>query len=190
MFTLKYIKYGKCRLTYMQNNVKNTNSVALKLSLLSFSFVIAACVISLILSIYFYQKDMYAVNGEAMLALADSISAGIEGDDFDKFILDPEVNDYLLNLKTHLDKVKTKTDVVYLYLLTYRNGKLVSLAEGMKPSDDPELISGLMDEPDEEIYAPETLATLKTGTASISDPYDTDDFGKLVTASVPIFSAE
>lgn len=170
------------------------NSVALKLSLISFSLVIAACVISLAASIYFYKADVYKAYGKSALNIAAGAASGIDPDKLLAIVKDPESpesGEYYDEIVKVLSTAKIKSDAMYIYLVAEKDGhNLVSVAEGVKPTDDPDDVYAYMEPVSYDDFDSETINTLGSGANSTTAPYTVEEFGNMITGASAVVTAD
>lgn len=143
-------------------------------------------------SYYIYRKDAMSEHAIGARDIATSVASAIEPEEFLASVASEEPDGYRLWIKSYLDRVKTQTDVAYLYILAPLDDSSISwYAEGMKPADDPEDISYFGEiETDLEVLGEEVFTTLDTAEATITSAYDSKGYGMMVSGFAPILDAD
>ncbi|NLW79359.1 MAG: HAMP domain-containing protein [Ruminococcaceae bacterium] len=169
---------------------KVKSSLALKVSVIVFVFLLLVAFIVGGLGLFFYQRDVFAVNGRMAQMIAATTAAGIDGDAYEQLTQTHEKNDYWMELKATFDEAKKQTDAFYLYGLdTGAGGNIHYIVEGMVPTDDPDNIGDLGVQEDASAFAEEIFATLQSGQAMYSGVYDAGGYGMSISGMAPIFNS-
>ena len=169
---------------------KIKSSLALKVSLIMFLLLLLVAFVVGSLGLFFYQRDEFAINASLAQVIASTTAAAIDGDQYEELTQTYEANGYWDELKAQFDEAKTQTDALYLYGMN--NGstdELRYVVDGMKPSDDPDLIGALGDTETADAFAEEMFTTLQTAQPMPSGSYDGGEYGTMVSGYAPILNS-
>lgn len=168
---------------------KKMVSLARKVSLIVFILLLTTALIVGALGLYFYQRDEFNMNKRLATMIATTVAAGIDGDEYESIIQDYEETDYWAELKAKLDTTKTRTEAMYLYALAVDGNTVYYVAEGMTPTDDPDLIGSLGEEEGVEAFGETMLNSISTGEPMASDVFEHEEYGTLLSGFAPIFNS-
>ncbi len=135
---------------------------------------------------YFTNKSNYLeLSQEKALMVAKSAAINVDGDRFEKLANSNDNHEYFDELKKMLDNLKIATDVTYLYTIV-DNGDdnfkyIVEAGEGEDICE-----FGYL-EPKESYDMPDSF--FETGDPFVSDISFDEEWGYLLTASVPIYNS-
>ena len=163
-----------------------SKSIARKLS---FAIIIAVmfCTLSIgIISFIFFRNASIDSNAQRALNIAQSAAAIVNSSDFTQIIDTLEKNDNWYHAKQALDKVKTDTDVAFLYVLDARiSDSATYYIEGYNPATDfEEFDLGTKESID--AYDENLFKTVSSGQARVTGVYSAGGYGKTVTGYAPI----
>ena len=165
-----------------------TKSIAFRIACIAILAVVLASVLLGALAYVFYRNDSNAYNERTISDIAISIAAGVDGDKLAAMAAADEPDEYQRELVKWLDKVKTETDLAYLYVLDNgTDGNIQYLAEGQKPTNTPSDIGTFREVEPAGVFAPEIFDTLATGQPNVSPPVDSD-YGVLITGCAAIYN--
>jgi len=173
----------------MSGRLKNL-SIATRMTM----FALAALVISSIIigvSAYFiYRGEIVNESSRRALAIAQTVAATLDPEQYVEIMQTKEVNDYHVWYKAFLDETFEKCDLVYLYVIDKDyDSEVVYFAEGYPKDgsrpDEPEFCLGSKEEV--EVFADEMFETLKTGKCLASGIYDLGGYGAMISGFSPIF---
>lgn len=158
--------------------------------------LVLVCAIAVGLSSFFlYRADNIRSNANRAQNVAQSVAALVDAQAFSEIMESGEKTDYWYTVKAILNNIKQRTQVKYLYVLdSDYTDAMVYFAEGYDPANDTE------DELDlgyEEVieydgvptYADELFDTIRTGQPTISQLYESGDFGTMVSGFAAIKNA-
>lgn len=163
-----------------------SKSIARKLS---FPIIIAVmfCTLSIgIISFIFFRNASIDSNAQRAQNIAQSAAALVNSSDFTQVIDTLEKNDSWYYAKQALDKVKTDTDVAFLYVLDARiTDNATYYIEGFNPATDfEEFDLGTKESVD--AYDENLFKTISSGQARVTGIYDAGGYGNMVTGYAPI----
>ena len=163
-----------------------SKSIARKLS---FAIIIAVmfCTLSIgIISFIFFRNASIDSNAQRAQNIAQSAAALVNSSDFTQVIDTLEKNDSWYYAKQALDKVKTDTDVAFLYVLDARiTDNATYYIEGFNPATDfEEFDLGTKESVD--AYDENLFKTISSGQARVTGIYDAGGYGNMVTGYAPI----
>ncbi len=159
---------------------KIKQSISLKISMLLIAIVVISAVcIGL-------MNDSIAANARRAVAIADSASSVVDGDDFHDVIDSMEKSDSWYYAKRSIDEMKVRTGVSYIYVLDAEfDSEMTYFIEGFDPSVDDEEYDLGVREPliidGENTYADEMFETIETGNATTTSIYNSGEFGNMVS---------
>lgn len=174
--------------------MKKQTRKSLSIQLSSFFLVmVIACALIVGASGYLlYRNDIIASNANRALAVAESAVSVIDTEHFLTVLDTGEKDDFYYFVKGMLDEIKIRTGVKYLYVLDgdYTD-TMTYFAEGYDPVNNFESEYDLGDEEAVEtdgvaVYADEMFETLSTGRSTMTDVYNSGDFGAMVSGFAAI----
>ncbi|MCG8482958.1 MAG: methyl-accepting chemotaxis protein [Clostridia bacterium] len=135
---------------------------------------------------YFTNKSNYLeLSQEKALMVAKSAAINVDGDRFEKLANSNDNHEYFDELKKMLDNLKIATDVTYLYTIVDNGDEnfkyIVEAGEGEDICE-----FGYL-EPKESYDMPDSF--FETGDPFVSDISFDEEWGYLLTASVPIYNS-
>jgi len=137
-----------------------------------------------------YRSDAIHANGQRALAIAYSVSAAIDGDEFQQIMQTREKTTHWYLAKEIADKAARSTDISYLYVLDRHTTDVATyFLEGFDSTSEEEEFD-LGTEEDISLYPQEMLYTIETGLATISAIYSAGDYGPMLTTCVPVQDSE
>ncbi len=166
---------------------KLRSSLALRVSLFLFLLLLVEALVVGLLGLFFYQRDEVKAHAEAARMIAKTVAAAIDAEEYEVLTQTFEETAYWRELKAFFDETKTSTDAMYLYALDNgTDGDIRFVVEGMKPSDDPDIICplGYLDEPG--IFGDNAFIALSTGESTVSGIYKSGDYGMMISGFAPI----
>ncbi len=171
------------------HKIKSSLSLTLTFSMLA--LLLASALITGALGLFFYDRDVVAANANLSQKIALSAAAGIDGDRYDKLAQSSSEDEYYNELKELFDEIKTQTGSMYLYGLNNDvDGKIRYVAEGQTPSDDPGNIGKFGEVEPAGTYSEEAFVTLETGEPTISEIYQSGEYGKMVSGFAPVTNSK
>ena len=162
-------------------------SIAYRVSIITFLMIVICSVVVGSLSYTLYRRDSISGSGRQAQGVASAVAAAADSARLVEIVDKQEQTSYWYEFEAYLDKVKTATGVEYLYIL-YKNedGQYPYLMEGQKPGEAAydEVEFGQVDSMED--FAPEAFESFESAQPAVSDFYDTDGYGTLISAFSPI----
>ncbi len=175
----------------MKSNKWKT-SVSYRMSAIAITMIIACSAAIGVFSFALYRNDSIDKSSYEALATARAVAASIDTEAYTEILEKNETNDYWDGLKAYLDEVKINADLEYLYVLNATDsGQLMYFAEGAKPGEDEiDNMIGFFGELDTEgAFADEAGDTLATGQETVTEIYNSEGFGMMVSGFAPVKDA-
>ncbi|MDL2253510.1 methyl-accepting chemotaxis protein [Ruminococcaceae bacterium OttesenSCG-928-I18] len=163
--------------------MKKSRSISLsgKLSLLVAILILVSAVSVGILGFILYRMDCIRLNGEKAVSIAESLAAGIDGDEMVQIMRSGQTSGSYDREKQMADETAVQTGTIYLYVLgADYSDTFTYYLEGYNPETALEEYF-LGDEEDAGIYAEEMFHTLDTGESAFTDVYQSGEFGNMVS---------
>ena len=163
------------------------NSIASKLSLITFILIFASCILVGSINYFVSRSSGIAYKKQTAESIVGSVAGMVDREAFAEILATGSKTDYWYEMKEALDAVKRSTGVEFIYVLDSNVGAKVSfVAEGEAPGDDPALICDYGDTMELYEFPDELFETLRTGRPTVSDSYYTDEYGNLMSAYTAI----
>jgi methyl-accepting chemotaxis protein len=170
---------------------KIKSSLALTLTFSMLTLLLASALIIGALGLFFYDRSVVAANANLAQKIALSTAAGIDGDKYEKLAQSSIEDEYYDELKALFDEIKTQTDSRYLYGLNNGvDGKIKYVAEGQTPTEDIKDIGKFGEVEPAGTYSEKAFVTLETGEPSISEIYQSGEYGKMVSGFAPVTNSK
>ncbi|MCL2689171.1 MAG: methyl-accepting chemotaxis protein [Chitinispirillia bacterium] len=152
------------------------------------ALIIGSAVIGLS-AYYIYRGEIKSEGSKRALAIALTVAAALDPEQYVEIMKTGEVNDYHIRFKEFLDDTFEKSGLVYLYVIDKEyDTDVVYFAEGYPKDgsrpDEPEFCLGSKEEV--EVFADEMFQTLKTGKSFTTGVYDLGGYGVMVSGFAPI----
>lgn len=165
-------------------NRRKSNSLAHRIAVLALSMVIASTVVIGVFSYFLYRSDAIKTNAEKARAVAIAVAASIDSAQF-RQILDTGVkNAYWEEKKTYIEQVMEESALSYLYLMDIDYSDTVQyFLEGTPTNGD---AKDLGERDITAVFADEMFETLRSGSTSVTDVYDSGEYGMAVSGFAPI----
>lgn len=148
-------------------------------------FLIFMIVMTIIGGIYLYDNAANEL-AESGIESLRSFAISIDGDKFEEFIKNEDMQDeYYIDLQKQFTELRDVNGYKYLYTESFAsNGSGIIYGVEATPEDGEytELGEEVLDSDQTE----EALAVLNSGIEAYTEPYETEEWGKLLTAMVPI----
>jgi len=179
----------------MINRKRKALSLSTKMSIV-FLALIVVCTVSLAIISYFNYKDaLITAQGERSVSIATSVATLIDGDHFQSVMLTGVKDERYYLEKQFMDDYIKQVDIAYLYAMEKPSSHAVEYfryyAEGEASEEEEyfdlftlESIEAYMDE-NNSIYR-----ALDYGETAVTQVYDTEKYGRLISAFVPIKNAD
>ena len=164
------------------------NSRRSKLILLSIALLLSlAIIINIALSIII-KKQVKELLGEKLLEIGKVVNLNIDGDRFEQIVFEGTNNEYYEELRVYLNDVREELGLLYVYTESdIKDGNNIYIVDGH--SMDSELFSpyGTIEDNDyNEELKKKHYDALKRGIASYTNIFLADEWGWIMTASIPI----
>jgi len=173
----------------MAERFKNL-SIATRMMMFAQAALIICSVIIGVSAYLIYRGEIINESSKRALAIAQTVAATLDPEQYVEIMKTKEVNDYHIKYKAFLDDTFEKCDLVYLYVIDKDyDTEVVYFAEGYPKDgsrpDEPEFCLGSTEEV--EVFADEMFETLKTGKCLTSGVYDLGGYGAMISGFSPIF---
>lgn len=172
----------------MQKSAKK-QSVASKTSFVAILMIIIGMAAIGFYGFFMHRSEITTAKGDQAQSIAQSVSAAIDSSQAMEVINTISPTAYLEDLQAYFDETKTRTDITYLFFVSMGDdGRWIYIADGQKPSDDPENIGELGDTEDYEGELPaEAREAMETASTVSTDIYNSEGFGYMVSGFAPVF---
>ncbi|MDR0874813.1 MAG: methyl-accepting chemotaxis protein [Clostridiales Family XIII bacterium] len=166
------------------------SSISTDVSRIVVVMVLISSVVVGILGYAAYREDTITMNGERVLAIAQAVAAGVDGDGVEQAMATKQKDEQWDRIKALADKTAIDTDTQYLYILgaDHSSGYFLYYLEGKNPRV-PDAEIPFLGEEDASIYGETAFEVLETGVPVIKDIVVTEDFGTLVSGYTPIYNS-
>lgn len=170
---------------------KKTGSLAGGLSVMVVIMILVGTVSVAMIAYWMYRQDTIEMYSGRVEAIAQTVAAAVDADGMERAIDTREKDEQWDRIKEMADQAAVDTEAKYLYIVDAHpveraDGKyFVYYAEGWNPATGDDPLDFLYEET-AEIYMTEAYDVIKTGRAAKTGVYDTEDFGRLVTAYAPV----
>lgn len=166
-------------------------TISRKISILLIA-MLAVCIVTVSLFNYVMNRNervMYSA--DKAVAIAESVAAAIDPDEFEKTMNSLEKNEHWYTVKKFVDGVYKRNHVRYLYILDNEYDTEVHyFMEGYDAAVATEDEYDLGDPEGIDVFADETFWTLENAKASASDIYVSGDYGEMVSGFAAIVNNE
>lgn len=161
-------------------------SISAKIILIVLIALIGSMVVVGVIGYVLNRNDAVSLNAQKAVALSNTVASAVDPVEFEKIMETGEKNNFWYTFKEFVDEVAIENDAMYLYVLDKDYDTDVTyFAEGTNPSTgDPEI--DFLDTETADAYATEFFETLSTGVPSVTDIYDSEGFGNMVSGFSPI----
>ncbi len=161
-------------------------SLSVRVAIIVLAALIASTALVGVISYAMNRGDAIIYNADKALAVARTLAAAIDPDDFSSIAQSEEKNDAWYTYKALLDTTIVQNDILYLYVVERDNGtELTYFAEGYPPDrGDVEIDLGETETVD--VHEPLFLDTLRRGVVNTTGIYESEGFGFMVSGFAPI----
>ncbi|GHU51353.1 hypothetical protein AGMMS49975_04470 [Clostridia bacterium] len=142
-------------------------------------------------SFYIYYNTSISSHEKRGLDIADSVALALDGDKIKEAVLAGEANEYQEQMLERLNEIKTRTDVMFLYVLTENaDGEFMYYLDAIKDGDDMGEVCefGYVDE--EGVFSEDELERFEVGEHFTTPLADTGKYGWVVSGYSPIFDKD
>lgn len=165
-----------------QQQKMNNKSIASKTSLMAFVMILISTVVVGVYGYIAFRNEAIDRFAEEARVLSDAVANVVDAEEYESILEANESNEYWDGLKQYFDNVKTQTDIAYLYVIKpTSDGGWQYFVEGAKPSDTEEMGYFGEVEADTDAFAEEALVTWNTGESTVTDIYESGEFGHMVS---------
>lgn len=163
-----------------------SRSISRQISIITVIMVALCAVIVGIISYFFFRNSAIEINGQRAMDVAISAAALVDGESFWDVVDRGEKNEEWYRAKDSLDRIKTETGAEYLYVLDARyDTEVTYFIEGFdSASTEEEYDLGFTESIED--HDALLFETIRTGSATMTDIYDSGGFGPLVSGFAPI----
>ncbi len=165
---------------------KKSSSFSTKIFLMTFIIVTVCTLIVGGISLFIYYQDAVNSYSERALAIANSISSFIDGDEVQAMVESGEKSEYWDEMYDNSKVAFDKNSLEYLYIMAPEYTDEIMYIVDMGTGDDIEF--GVWEEIT--AHADELFETIKSKTAMTSDIYDEGGYGVLVSGFAPVFTSD
>ncbi len=143
---------------------------------------------------FLYRGDSIQAGADKALAIADSVAASIDADQFVATLASGEENAYWETEAAYVNDVAARTGTEYIYVLDANyDDQVYYFAEGVDTSitsSDFRLgtTEAIVGEDGEDIYAVEMFDTIRTGQPTVTEAYPSGEYGTMVSGFAPILA--
>ncbi|NLW78076.1 MAG: HAMP domain-containing protein [Ruminococcaceae bacterium] len=168
---------------------RNT-SMSRKIAIIFLCMLVISTVAVGVFGFVLYRSDSINAGGQRAQAIAESVAAGIDAEHFEEVMDGGEKTPYWYEAKAFLDDVVKRTDVTYLYVIdAHYDTTATYFAEGYDAAVATEEEYDFGAEEDVDLYAEELFEAIATKQSTVSDVYESGEYGMMVSGFAPILSA-
>lgn len=164
------------------------SSIVTKISIIILAMVVVSTAVVGIYSYILYRSDSIKFNADRALSIAESVTSAIDADQIKDALDTGTKNQGWYVLKSFIDRVKLSTGVEYLYIMDKEcevMAKYIMEAETPGETDPTEF----GDEEPVDAFADEMFEALKTGAPTVTEIYNSEGYGMMVSGFVPVLDA-
>ncbi len=162
-------------------------SLTTKLTVSSLVLIILCTAVTGLFGYALHRRDSINQSAQRAMGIANGVALAIDPVQYAEIMASKEKSPYWETLKIYADRVKVSNGLQYLYVVDRsHSGTVTYFLEGNAPDDDPSEIMDLGDPDDAVAYASEMFDTIATGVPSVTDIYDSEGYGLMVSAFTPI----
>jgi methyl-accepting chemotaxis protein len=176
--------------TSLQSKIPKTGHLASRISAIVLLTTVMSASLVACLGYTFHKNASEEAHGDAARMIALSASAIIDPKEYVSIMESGEKNAYWEELKHDFDAIIENTGALYLYALDGKYGDTVTyFVEGSRKTDPDEPID-FLDSEDISAHADELFEVIESGVPAITDIYDSEGFGRMVSGYAPILSED
>ena len=156
---------------------------------MSVSVLVVSILCSLMIGFFMYisyKNSLTEYTGERALGIVKAVSVNIDGDLVKKYDETGEKDENYDQFRDYLSKVKEKTGLTYLYIMTDAGEDYKYIAEGFFGEETP---AELNETESKDTYDSEPEAALSEGKSEYSAIYSNGKWGDLISAFAPIYDS-
>jgi len=167
-----------------------TGSIGRKLSLILIASILISTLVIGVFSYQSYRSNTLTLTGEKVLAVAQSIASGIDGDNFSAYNKAGKVDAYYNQVKTTMSEAKKRNGASYVYSLVDDGDKYKYIISGYLEGEDQAAWGFLGYTDPKNIYSEEPELVLKDGVGRYTKPQDYGPvYGQFVSGFAPILNS-
>ena len=166
-------------------------SLSREVSIIVIIMVLVSVICVSILAFVSYRNDTIKMYSERVLAIAQVVSAAIDGDGMEEALATGVKDAQWDQVKTFVDKSIVDTELMFLYVIgkDYSSGHVTYYLEGTNLELDEADIE-FMGTEDVSYYGDVAFEALDTGIPQMETLVDTEEYGRLVSGYMPVFNSD
>ncbi len=166
---------------------KKIKSVASKTSAMALALIMMGMATVGLLGFFMNRSDILKMKSEQALSIAQSVEPLVDAQEMSAAMSSLQANAYTEKLGVYLDSIKLNTGAAYIYILDKdANGDWRYFAEGQLPDEPDSNVGTLGDVEGEGVFDAMADETYSTGENTVTDIYNSDGYGYLVSGYVPV----
>jgi methyl-accepting chemotaxis protein len=172
-----------------KKNAGRKSHLANKISIVCAVAVLLSSVLTGVLSYVFFREAAIDAHALAAQKIAFAAASIIDPSEYEAIMDAGEKNAYWDTLKTNFDAIINSTGAMYLYALDSNYDENVTyFLEGYSTDDENPPIE-FLEEESVNAHSDELFYVFETGEPAVTDIYDSEGFGYMVSGYVPILAA-
>ncbi len=186
----KNINLRKAEVKEMKRNLNKDGTIGSKVSIILVASILISTLAVGIFCYYNYKDHALKQSGERALAIAESVAAEIDGDQFVTYDKTGKEDTYYKLTKDTMGKIKQRNGVSYLYAVVSDGDNYKYIISGYLKDEDQKEWGYLGYKDSKDIYTEDPDLVLKDGVGRYTIPRDYGpQYGLLVSGFAPIYNS-